>query len=236
MKIVTIASLKGGVGKTTLAIFLAQALAARGKKVLAVDLDPNNNLSDYFLRDEDSDKIEQANVWHILTRKAEPSKATFKTDFGVEIIPCTPALHRIGIELAGDPRALLRVRPTLQRLEYDYILLDTPPALTFEFRVGLEAADLILSPVALSRWTIQALALMREEIANADDRKIELRAVPSMLTASEEERVRSVKIGSPFTRTGISKAAAVRSAANKGKPLHPKSKSYDQFKLLAGEI
>ena len=48
MKILTAANLKGGVGKSTLAIYLALALKDRGKRVLAVDLDPNNSLTDFF--------------------------------------------------------------------------------------------------------------------------------------------------------------------------------------------
>ncbi len=51
MKVITFGSLKGGVGKTTCAAFLAQALASKGARVLAADIDANNNLTDYFLRD-----------------------------------------------------------------------------------------------------------------------------------------------------------------------------------------
>lgn len=51
MKIIVAASIKGGVGKTSTAVFLAQALVTRGHNVLAVDGDHNNNLTDFFLRD-----------------------------------------------------------------------------------------------------------------------------------------------------------------------------------------
>ena len=69
MKIITIASLKGGVGKSTLAIFLSQALAQLNTRVLVIDADPNNNMTDYFLRKIPSEEIESRNLYHVLAGK-----------------------------------------------------------------------------------------------------------------------------------------------------------------------
>ena len=69
MTVITIASLKGGTGKTTVAVNLALALAVVGKKVLVVDCDANNNLTDFFLRDAGSDEIDRRNILQELRRR-----------------------------------------------------------------------------------------------------------------------------------------------------------------------
>ena len=157
MKVITFGSLKGGVGKTTCAAFLAQALTAEGARVLVVDIDANNNLTDYFLRDTTAQELEARNVRHVLVDGLKPVEAVHHSAHGIDIIPATPELHSVGIELASDPGALLRFPVDLRQLDYDFIVIDSPPALVIELRAALYAANLVLVPIAFSRWTIPAL-------------------------------------------------------------------------------
>ncbi|MGQ2802095.1 ParA family protein, partial [Leptospira santarosai] len=66
MKIVTLGNLKGGVAKTTTAINLSIQLSGRNKKVLCMDLDLNNNLTDFFLRGVREEELDARNVYHAL--------------------------------------------------------------------------------------------------------------------------------------------------------------------------
>jgi chromosome partitioning protein len=238
MKTIAIASLKGGVGKTTIAAFLGQACAAAGKKTLLIDADPNNNLTDYFLRDADSAAIEAANLYQVFTDRATIAEAVHSTAFRLDVLPCTPSLHKVGVELATDPAALLRFGARLRKLDYEIIIIDTPPALTFEFRAALYAADLVLCPVALARWSDKALELLQDEIEKLAELKTPpaLRAVPAIVTDSELLTLQFSKLKGILTKSGITRAASIKKAANRAAGLSSKSRQWAEFVALAKEV
>lgn len=235
MKILTVANLKGGVGKSTLAIYLALALKDRGKRVLAVDLDPNNSLTDFFLRGADDD-ISDRNVMNVL--QGEPAgDVVYKTRLDIDTIPATLSLHRAGALLAGDPGALLLFRKRLTALDYDYILIDTPPALTLEMRAGLYAADIILIPLAPVRWIRQGMDLLSGEIEKAriaTRRKIDALIVPYMISKADQLVLQYYP--EKKTTTLIPKRAELKNKTETGKILSRFSKSRADFANLAGEL
>lgn len=85
-KVISIASLKGGVGKTTLTVFFAQALP---KKILCIDLDHNNNLTDYFLRETDVEEIENKSIAKVFTGSRLIQDCILKSPLGIDAIPTT---------------------------------------------------------------------------------------------------------------------------------------------------
>jgi chromosome partitioning protein len=238
VKIIVAASIKGGVGKTSTAVFLAQALVARGHKVLAVDGDHNNNLTDFFLRDVDPKTLEARNVYHVLSGKMNPTEALFPTDSGPTVLPATPTLARAAAELGQDPGALLRFPAALRRLDYQYVVIDTPPALGFELRAALYCADLVLVPVAFTRWTVQGFGLLEYEFQRATQTlgtSPLLRALPSICTPKEIELLRTVDSWC-LTQTAILKSSAIRTASNYGKGLKEGTQSWNDFAALAAEV
>jgi chromosome partitioning protein len=238
--ILTISSLKGGVGKTTIAAFLAQALRGMGKRVLSVDLDHNNNLTDYHLRNVDVAEIEAANVRHVLngTRKYEDC-IVVETGRNVgPIIPATPSLATVGLELCRDPGAVLRLRSGLRKLEYDYIIIDTPPALTLELTAGLYAADLVLVPVSASRWTVQGYQVIADEVARVAEaigQSPRMLAVPSMVTEAEAQVIQAAEVWTA-TKASIRRDTAIRSAASEGRELRTGTHGREWFDALAAEV
>jgi chromosome partitioning protein len=162
MKIILCGSLKGGCGKMSTAVFLSLALAPRGRSAL-LDVDQNNNASDFFLRDTDPDEMEARNVYHASAGKMKPAASVYRSPLGVDVLPATPTLSGIGYDLAQDPGALLRSPAALRRLDYDYAVIDSPPTVGFELRAGIYSADVGLAPLALARWTVQGFKPRRRE-------------------------------------------------------------------------
>lgn len=242
--IVAVSSLKGGAGKTAVSVFLAQALLDSGRRVAAVDLDHNNNLTDYFLRSVETGKIESANVYHALSGTRSIADCLHTCDSASEssrnisVLPATPDLAKVGLELAHDPGAILRFAKELRRLDFDSVIIDTPPALCFELSCALYAAHTVLSPVSLSRWTVQGFSLLREEISKVSrttGKPPRLMCLPVQVSAAQEKRLRGGDFAQ-FTKATITRAAAVKSACDSGKPLPVKSRSYAEFKSLAEEL
>lgn len=241
MRIATVASLKGGVGKTTLAVNLAIHLAARGLRVLAVDIDANNNLTDFFLRETDPVTIERANVFHVLTRKAVLSDCIHHAYFNLDVLPATVALNRLAAETHGNPAGLLGFGTALRKTDYDWIVIDSPPYAGPELRSALWASDLILSPVAPVRWIFQGTQYLGEELQATEEltgRRPSVLLVPSMTGASRAdiEALEGLRELYPIAQNAIPRVAAIRSATEKGKSLKERSKPWNAFAALTEEI
>lgn len=235
MKIISVASLKGGCGKTSIACFLSLALAKRGLKTLAIDLDHNNDLTDFFLRDVDEDILENKNIYHALTRKSTLVECIYPHTFGLDILPATPELSRIGIELSQDGTSSLRLAAGLKKLEYQVVVIDTPPALCLELNIALYGSDIVLCPIQPTRWTVRGMALIKRALENSletSGHKTKFYAIPTAVTLSESEKMKGLDL--PYLKNCvITKTAAVRNAGITGKQLKPETKSAIDFEELA---
>lgn len=159
MKIVAIANQKGGVGKTTTAINLSAALAARGKKILLLDLDPQANATSGLGMESSSEAclyyplIDQASI----QSKIVPSRLE-----NLSIIPSDMDLAGVEIELAQMPNYLSRLRELIISLRethhFDYVILDTPPSLGILMTSALAAADEIIIPLQCEWFGLEGLA------------------------------------------------------------------------------
>ncbi len=237
--ILSFASLKGGVGKTTDALFMAKAYAAAGMPTLLIDMDSNNNATDYLLRNTDSNLIESKNLYHILTGRVRAEDAIHPVEFNLSILPCTSALHRVGPELAASESAISRFSSMLRELpDYQRIILDLPPAICFELRAGLYASDIVLSPIQSARWAIQALELLKIEIEAsnlASGNHSSLIAVPSIIREKEDMALRQIELIAPLSKTSIHYAPAIKRATAQGRRLQAR-KSWSEFVALAKEF
>jgi len=238
MKIITIASVKGGVGKSTLAINIAISLTNQNYRILAIDLDANNNLTDFFLRNESIDDLENSNVYHFLTKRLSLDKIIRKTEH-LDVLPSTLTLNKVGIELALKPASLMRIKPKLKALNYDYIIVDTPPNQYYEMKAGLYISDLVLCPVNFSRWVFQGVNILREELRDVEESIgfiPELKIVPSMVSNSQYQKILDFAKTLPLTNQYISKSESVRTCSDNGIPLRQETKSWHEFNKLSEEV
>jgi len=243
MKIITLASGKGGVGKTTGAVMLAWKLSEKFPgRVLLIDLDPNNNATDMALRDADLDEITARNSYYVLLGKQKIEDAIFTSSLheGLRVIPAIPRLSRIGRELGDNPAVYLKIPSLLRALDFEYIVIDTPPALTLELRVALYSSDLILVPVSASRWTVQGFDLMSEEVDEvyeATGKRPKVLALPSMITEKRAEVLRdALGSGVQFTNTSILKAGSLEKAGTEARLPKPENLATTMFEELALEV
>ena len=156
----------------------------------------------------------------------------------IGMVPGTPTLAQAGLELAQDPGICLRFPMELKALDAEVIVIDTPPALTIELTLALYAADMVIVPVGLSRWTVSAYHVIADRVRVVEKttgRAIRLLALPDIVTERETETLRKLN-GWSMTRTAIFRSAAIRNAANTGRALKDTGKAWTWYGELAREV
>lgn len=176
-KIVSIANQKGGVGKTTTTINLGAALAARGLKVLLIDLDPQGNASTGFGIDAEQ---RQYDTYDFLSKNNSLDEITVATDTeNLWVIPSTTDMSSADAEMMSNARRVFMMRDALDaevdlETRFDYILIDCPPSLNLLTLNALVASDSILVPLQAEFFALEGLSQLllsvREirETANPD--------------------------------------------------------------------
>lgn len=156
-KILVITNQKGGVGKTTTAVNLAASLAATGRRVLLIDLDPQGNAS---MGSGVNKGQLQLSAYHVLLGAATVVQARVRSDEGgYDVLPANRELGGAEIELVELDRRESRLKQALADVsdEYDFILIDCPPALNLLTLNGLVAADRVMIPMQCEYFALEGL-------------------------------------------------------------------------------
>ena len=161
--IIAVASQKGGVGKTTTAVNLSAAIAAAGRRVLLIDIDPQGNATSGFGLNKNT---LGATTYETLIEKRPMDAAIVQDAYGVDILPAHVELAGAEVELAGAERSEARLRDALQgvRGRYDYILIDCPPSLGFLTINALTAADAVLIPIQCEFYALEGVAQLMQTV------------------------------------------------------------------------
>lgn len=162
---------KGGVGKSTITSNLAAIAAARGKRTLVVDLDPQANSTRYLLGDR-ADELENTatgffdQVLNFKLRPQPTEEFLAETPFeNLFVLPADAALEELQAKLESRYK-IYKLREALDALEgFDEIWIDTPPALHFYTRSALIAADACLIPFDCDEFARRALYTLLENVA-----------------------------------------------------------------------
>ena len=176
--VIAIANDKGGVGKTTTTANLGAALAARDRRVLLVDADPQANLSELFGVDDEREpgpRLEDALTTELPTapepwsaRRIPDTDELVELAGGVHILPCTERLADSVDALTHVPEGEYRLRALLDEYaqRYDYILIDTPPgagALRTS-TLALLAADWVIVPARPADFDVAGAIKLADRI------------------------------------------------------------------------
>ena len=160
--VIAVLSQKGGTGKTTAVRTLSDVLRRVGLKVLAIDLDPQGNLSDYFDVDPDA----QPTIGEVLTGRAKASEAIHG-----DVIPANLGLAEAELVLGGKMGRELTLKRALRDVgrSYDVVLIDCPPALGLLTVNALVAADHALISAEAQYFALQGVEQALEVIDLAKD-------------------------------------------------------------------
>ena len=157
-RIVAIANQKGGVAKTTTAINLAAGICGHGKRVLLVDLDPQGNATTGC----GIDKTEaNSGVYEVLTDTMSVKDASItSTATGFDVLTANQHLAGAEIELVGSAGREVKLKTALNKVigEYDFILIDCPPALSLLTINGLTAAHFVIIPMQCEYYALEGLS------------------------------------------------------------------------------
>jgi chromosome partitioning protein len=247
-KIVAITNQKGGVGKTTTSINLGASLAANDLRVLLVDFDPQGNSTSGLGIDKNPEIL---TVYNALLGGMAIDKAIVKTECdGLDIVPADKNLVAANLELVDVPAREHRLKEVLSEIQsnYDYILIDCPPALDLLTLNALVAAQSVLIPIQCEFFALEGISQLMDtidKVREAFDHNLKIEGI--LLTMYDERTNLTRQVADDLRdffkdevfHTVIPRSIRLAEAPSYGKPIlmyDPRSKGAESYIKLAKEI
>lgn len=247
-RIIAIANQKGGVGKTTTAINLSASLASLGKKVLAIDMDPQGNMSSGL--GVDKNEVEKT-VYDLIIGNIGIEECIYEEVIeNLDVLPSNIDLSAAEIELIGvdNKEYILRDEVKKVKEKYDFIIIDCPPALSMLTINAMTTSDSVLVPIQCEYYALEGLSQLIHTIELVQERlnpELEIEGVVFTMydarTNLSLQVVENVKdnLNQNIYKTIIPRNVRLAEAPSYGMPINlydPKSKGTESYLLLAEEV
>lgn len=247
-RIIAIANQKGGVGKTTTAINLSSCLAEKGQKVLAVDMDPQGNMTSGLGVDKDE---AENTVYDLIIGEADINEVIQKNVMeNLDVIPTNIDLSAAEIELIGvdDKEYIVRNAIHKVRDEYDFVIIDCPPSLSMLTINAMTTADSVLVPIQCEYYALEGLSQLIHTVELVKERLNPVLEIEGVVFTMYDARtnlslqvVENVKdnLQQNIYKTIIPRNIRLAEAPSYGMPINKydsKSAGSDAYMRLADEV
>ena len=162
MQIISVANIKGGVGKSSVCSVMAAGLAEKGYKVLLIDSDPQCNLTMCFLQEQPDETL---SLYHVYNNEKSIDEVKIAVKEGVDLVPGDFSLCNADMQFmkAGRLKILQKAIRSLDS-EYDFIVVDTPPNMGLLSLNAFLASDYIIVPMAADSFSLKGIRLLKETV------------------------------------------------------------------------
>lgn len=247
-RIIAVANQKGGVGKTTTTINLSASLAAKGKKVLVIDIDPQGNTTSGF--GVDKNELENT-VYELILGECSIQECMLKNVIdNISMIPSNVNLAAAEIELIGVEKKefILKNEVDWIKDQFDFIIIDCPPSLSMLTVNAMTTADTVLVPIQCEYYALEGLSqlihtvnLVRERLNPTLDIEGILFTMYDARTNLSMQVVENVKnhLNQRIYKTMIPRNIRLAEAPSYGMPINlydPRSSGAESYMALAEEV